>query len=184
MRILMLGNSLTAAYNLSKLLSKNLNAEVVIHTRSGARLREQTNPDTRVGSRTQAVLKEESWDYVILQEMSNGPVKFKKPYFESVKILSQQIKANGAKPIIFVTWAYQKDSEVMKKQEMTYEQMYQGLQDACLQAAKDNDCLVANVGKAFYESKKNLYADDGKHPNEQGVEVIVDILTQTIRENQ
>lgn len=184
MRILMLGNSLTASYNLSKLLSKNLQAEVEIHTRSGARLKEQTNPETRVGSRTQAVLKEETWDYVILQEMSNGPVKFQESYLDSVKILSQQIKENGAKPMIFVTWAYQKDSESMKKLEMSYEQMYQGLQEVCLKAAKENECLVANVGKAFYESQENLYADDGKHPNEKGVEVIVDVLTKTIQENQ
>ncbi len=33
----------------------------------GTRLSEQLNPNTRLGSQTQAVLQKEKWDYVILQ---------------------------------------------------------------------------------------------------------------------
>ena len=49
--------------------------EVVCHARGGARLSEQLNPNTRLGARTQAALAGERWDYVVLQEMSHGPIK-------------------------------------------------------------------------------------------------------------
>ena len=73
MRILMLGNSFTFTNNMPQMLAGLTGAEVVHHTRGGARLSEQLNPNTRLGSQTQAALQKEKWDYVVLQEMSHGP---------------------------------------------------------------------------------------------------------------
>ena len=67
MRILMLGNSFTSVNNLPDLLARELNAEVTAHTRGGARLAEHLNPKTHMGQRTQAALREQHFDYVILQ---------------------------------------------------------------------------------------------------------------------
>lgn len=47
MRVLMLGNSFTFANNMPETLANLIDAEVVQHTRGGARLAEQLNPDTR-----------------------------------------------------------------------------------------------------------------------------------------
>ena len=52
MRILMLGNSFTFTNNMPKMLSELTGAEVIHHTRGGARLSEQLNPNTRLGSQT------------------------------------------------------------------------------------------------------------------------------------
>lgn len=52
MRILMLGNSFTFTHDMPKLLAGLTGAEVVQHTRGGARLSEQLNPDTRMGALT------------------------------------------------------------------------------------------------------------------------------------
>lgn len=139
MRILLLGNSYTAALHLPEKLAAALSAEVVAHTRGGARLAEQLNEKTKLGSRTQKALKEEKWDYVILQEMSKGPVIYPERYLESVAKLSKQIKENGA--------------------------------------------LLADVGTVFFQAKENLYAQDGSHPNALGVEKIVEVLAQTIRQD-
>ena len=73
MRILMLGNSLTTANNMPRMLVSLTGAEVTVHARGGARLAEQLNPRTQLGARTQAALCSECWDYVVLQEMSHGP---------------------------------------------------------------------------------------------------------------
>ena len=73
MRILMLGNSFTAANDLPQRLAQLTGAEVAAHTRGGARLAEQLNPKTKLGARTKAALEGEPWDFVILQEMSHGP---------------------------------------------------------------------------------------------------------------
>ena len=52
MRILMLGNSFTAANDLPQRLAQLTGAEVMAHTRGGARLAEQLNPKTKLGART------------------------------------------------------------------------------------------------------------------------------------
>ena len=108
MRILMLGNSFIFTNNIPQMLADLTGAEVIHHTRGGARLSEQLNPCTRLGSQTQAALQKEKWDYVVLQEMSHGPITASKSFFSSVEQLCRQIRANGAVPILFATWAYQR----------------------------------------------------------------------------
>lgn len=108
MRILMLGNSLTFANDMPHMLAALTGAEVVHHTRGGARLSEQLNPATRLGAQTQAALAGEHWDYVVLQEMSHGPISSPKSFFSSVAQLCEQIRASGAAPVLYATWAYQK----------------------------------------------------------------------------
>ena len=108
MRILMLGNSFTSTNHMPQMLAELTGAEVVHHTRGGARLSEQLNPKTRLGTQTQAALQNEHWDYVVLQEMSHGPITAPNSFFSSVERLCGQIRANGATPILFATWAYQK----------------------------------------------------------------------------
>ena len=60
MRILMLGNSFTFFNDMPDMLAELTGAEVVAHTRGGARLSEQLNPNTRMGAATQAALREEA----------------------------------------------------------------------------------------------------------------------------
>ena len=74
-RILMLGNSFTTANDLPLLLGERLEAEVVVHARGGARLSEHLNPATRLGALTQEAFSSGGIDFVVMQEMSNAPVK-------------------------------------------------------------------------------------------------------------
>lgn len=104
MRILMLGNSFTTANDLPGHLAALTGAEVVCHTRGGARLSEHLNPGTRLGARTQAALAGEHWDYVVLQEMSHGPCTSPGSFFASVERLCAQIRAAGAVPVLYATW--------------------------------------------------------------------------------
>ena len=90
MRILMLGNSFIFTNDLPKILADLTGAEVVQHTRGGARLSEQLNPATALGACTQAALATERWDYVVLQEMSHGPITAPKSFFSSVARLCAQ----------------------------------------------------------------------------------------------
>ena len=85
--IIMLGNSLTSAQDMPDILAELTGAEVVCHTRGGARLSEHLNPNTRLGARTQAALAKEQWDYVVLQEMSHGPITAPGRFFASVERL-------------------------------------------------------------------------------------------------
>ena len=101
MRILMLGNSLTFANDMPHMLAALTGAEVVHHTRGGARLSEQLNPATRLGAQTQAALAGEHWDYVVLQEMSHGPISSPKNFFSSVAQLCEQIRVDPERVDIF-----------------------------------------------------------------------------------
>lgn len=115
MRILMLGNSYIFTNDLPSMLAEITGAEVVQNTRGGARLREQLNPETRLGAKALELLQNEKWDYVVLQEMSNGPITAKESFMQSVKDLCGKIRENGAVPVLYATWAYQKDGKQLQK---------------------------------------------------------------------
>ena len=99
----MLGNSFIFTNNMPQMLADLTGAEVVHHTRGRARLSEQLNPATRLGAQTQAALAGEHWDYVVLQEMSHGPISSPKSFFSSVAQLCEQIRASGAAPVLYAT---------------------------------------------------------------------------------
>lgn len=184
MRILMLGNSFIFTNDLPSLLADLTGAEVVSHTRGGARLAEQMNPKTKMGARTIKALETESWDFVILQEMSNAPATTREKFLQSASALCDKIRENGATPLFYATWAYKKDSDKMKSMAFSYEEMYRLMYDAYHEAAKENHALIADVGKAFYEEseKRNLYAEDGCHPNLEGSKLAAKVIAEVIKE--
>ena len=184
MRILMLGNSFTSTNNMPKMLAELTGAEVIHHTRGGARLSEQLNPNTKLGERTQAALVEERWDYVVLQEMSHGPITASKSFFSSVEGLCRQIRANGAVPILFATWAYQKGGAKLAAKGWDYDEMAHALSAAYQRAARENHALLANVGQRFYAlaNTRDLYAADGVHPSELGSHIAAETVAAVIRQ--
>ena len=182
MRILMLGNSFTFAQNMPQMLARLTGGEVVQHTRGGARLSEQLNPKTRLGAMTRKALAEEKWDYVVLQEMSNGPFTAPASFFDSVARLCTLIRANGAVPILYATWAYRKNSAELAYRNWDYDEMAQKLANAYSRAAKDNGALLAEVGKRFcaLSATQNLYEEDGMHPNEAGARIAAETIAAVI----
>lgn len=184
MRILMLGNSFTFTNDMPQTLAELTGAEVVHHTRGGARLSEHLNPGTKLGARTQAALIHEHWDYVVLQEMSHGPITSPKSFFSSVERLCKQIRVNGAVPILYATWAYQKGGAKLAAKGWDYDEMARKLFEAYHRAARENHALVADVGQRFYQlsDTQNLYADDGVHPNEWGSCIAVETIASVIQE--
>lgn len=186
MRILMLGNSLTFANDMPQMLAELTGAEVVHHTRGGARLSEQLNPKTKLGARTQAALTQERWDYVVLQEMSHGPVSSPERFLSSVERLCALIRANGALPVLYAIWGYQRGSAALAAKGWDYDTMARGLADAYCKAAENNHALLAEVGRRFYElsDAKNLYAADGVHPNEEGSRLAAEIIAAVIQKQE
>ena len=170
MRILMLGNSYIFTNDMPRMLAEITGAEVVQNTRGGARLREQLNPETKLGAKALELLQNEKWDYVVLQEMSNGPITAKESFMQSVKELCGKVRENGAVPVLYATWAYQKGGKQLQKFGMDYDEMYRKMHEAYAEAAKENYTLLADVGSKFYEKTEteNLFNEDGSHPNEAG----------------
>src|SRR5205807_4971488 len=55
--------------------------------------------------RAAARIREGNWDYVVLQEHSDGPLKHREAFFQYSRLFAEQIKKAGAKTILFMTWA-------------------------------------------------------------------------------
>ncbi|MGI6256166.1 MAG: SGNH/GDSL hydrolase family protein [Acutalibacter sp.] len=189
MRILMLGNSFTSTNGLPRILAELTGAQVVSHTRGGARLSEQLNPRTKLGARTLEALSQEHWDYVVLQEMSHGPITSPGRFFSSVEELCRLIREHGAEPVLYATWAYQKGGAKLAAKGWDYEEMALRLSAAYRQAAQENQCLLADAGGEFYRGAdtQSLYAADGVHPSKLGTLVAAKTLAAVIlqhKENQ
>jgi len=186
----MLGNSFTFYNDMPSMVAGLTGAEVIQHTRGGARLAEQLNPDTKMGAKTLAAFTYEPWDYVVLQEQSSAPILTKDAFLKSVAALCDLIRASGAVPILYATWAYQKDSDKMNEMGVPYDEMAAKLSKAYHEAAKQNGALIADVGEQFYEKadKIDLYANDGKHPSEEGsrlaARTIADVILQSEKKKQ
>ena len=186
MRILMLGNSFTFYNDMPAMLAELTGAEVIAHTRGGARLAEQLNRETQMGSKTCEALENETWDYVILQEQSHSPVTSKASFLKSVTALCEMSRHAGAVPVLYATWAYQKGSKVMEGMGMSYDEMSGQMSASYHEAAELNDALIADVGRKFYELADTvaLYTEDGKHPTEEGSRIAAEILAEVILNDQ
>ena len=186
MRVLMLGNSLTAANDLPALLGRMLGAEVVAHTRGGARLAEHLNPATRLGGMTQRAFAAGGWDFVVLQESSNGPVVHRERFLETAARLCAQAKDASIVPVFFETWAYAPNCPKLSEMGMTHDVMHRLLVDAYHEAARTSGALIADVGTAFFEApdKLELYRPDGVHPSEAGTQLAARIIARALQENR
>ena len=183
MKILMLGNSFTSSNGLPERLAERTGAEVIAHTRGGARLSEQLNPATRLGRATAAALEGERFDYVVLQEMSHGPVTAPERYRDSVKGLCARIRQNGALPVLYATWAYRSGDRFYEKTGLNQQEMFRELHRVCTLAAEENGALIAPVGEALRTRlpEEERYAPDGRHPSPAATEIAAEVLAAALK---
>ncbi len=182
MRVLLLGNSFTYYHDMPLILKEISGFEVVSHTRPGGYLYEHLDPKEEMGAKTLAALKNEKWDYVILQEQSFCPVGDKKCFDDSVDQLCKLIKENGAKPLLYATWAYEEGTAKLNDTGLSYDELSKGLYDAYHGAALRNGAGVIDVGLAFDRMRKliHLYEDDNYHPSEAASMYIAQLIKEAI----
>ncbi len=185
MRILMLGNSLTYSNDMPVTLAKLLDAEVIQHTKADASLDDQFNLDTEFGKTALKALENESWDYVILQEMSSLPVTSKDEFLKNVDHLCEVIRDVGATPVLFATWAYRESNVQYEDLSITYKDMAKNLFSAYHEASELNHTLVADVGQKFYDlsDEQDLYKEDGIHPNKDGSNLAAQVIAGVIKKD-
>ena len=145
-RVLMLGNSLTTSRGLPDALAGAVGGEVVVHARGGARLSEHLNPETRLGAMTQLALATGGFTHVVLQERSDGPVRYRAAYLRAASALCAQVREVGAVPMIYATWAYAPGCPKLEGLGLDRAQMHAALQSAFSEAAGQGG--VAGAGQA------------------------------------
>ncbi|MBL8363546.1 MAG: hypothetical protein JNN18_23875 [Rubrivivax sp.] len=107
---------------------------------------------------------ERLFDVAIMMDCSQCPVNpdFAPKFVEYAKRHVDTVRKHGAKPVLFMSWAYQ-DVPAMTAQ----------LAEAYTQAGNANNAMVIPAGLAFAKSvaqrpQLNLYAPDKRHPSMAG----------------
>lgn len=186
MRILFLGNSFTYFHDLPDMVAEMLQAEVGRNLVGGAYLFQHIDPADELCTVTHKLLTEEKWDYVVLQDQSQGPITHPAEFRHAVNALSGMIRAAGGMPVLYETWAYEEGSDTLASTGMTFEDMQQKLTAGYKAAAEENQALLAPVGQAFacVRSTKQLYdANDHYHPSLEGSKVAAETIAKVIRED-
>ena len=100
------------------------------------------------------------FDGVILMDCSQCPIhpKLQDTFYNHARKHMQTIRAHGAEPILFMSWAYQDHPEMTAQ-----------LAEAYTKTGNDNNALVIPAGLAFARVFKdrpdlNLYQPDRRHP--------------------
>lgn len=113
------------------------------------------------------------FEYVVLQEHTH-PFEEEKVYRESIKKFAEAVRAAGAVPVIYATWA--------KKDEPSAAPVIEAIQR---NAANDFGCLYAPVGDEWRKHIEadpavDLYADDRRHANVHGSTLAAEVLWKVI----
>lgn len=188
LNVLFIGNSYTYFNSvpeqfefLAEKQNTNINVNVKLISRGGATLKSLWDQNTAI-----AEIKANKWDFVVLQEQSMlgsmiafeggrqrhiySPDQF---YLYSSKFI-ELIKSNGAKPILFMTWA----SDSAPEQQGLLTHSYTSI-------ALKTDSLLAPVGISWKRLKESnfdgqLYYRDGSHPSPVGSYVVAATIFETI----
>ena len=67
-----------------------------------------------------------------------------------------------------------------------YDEMARKLSEAYHKAAQENNTLIADVGRRFYEWSvpQDLYAADGVHPSELGSHIAAETIAAVIQQHE
>jgi len=187
MRILFLGNSFTYFHDLPDMVAEILHAEVKGNLCGGAYLYQHIDPSDELCTITHKLLTEEKWDYVVLQDQSQGPITHPEEFARAVAALSEMIRLAGGTPVLYETWAYEEGSDTLASTGMAFFEMQQKLTAGYRRAADANDSLIAPVGQVFAASRKTVHlydAGDHYHPSHAGSRLAAETIAATIQMDQ
>lgn len=162
MRALFIGNSFTARNDVPALIaqmaeSRGERFEHVLISAGGASLRRHWNK-----GEAQQTLAASAFDVVVLQEQSTLPVKNAGRMHENVRLFDEAIRAAGARPVLYMTWARQHEPQNQRR-----------IADAYTAIGEEIGAIVAPVGLAWERflaspSAPALHDKDKSHPTLAG----------------
>lgn len=163
--VLFVGNSFTYYNNsvhnhyrsLVRAATDEADGSVRIMTISGGRL-----PEHAAG--LPAMLASERWDVVVLQGHSRGPIgeETAPPFRDAARSFVAVIREHGARPVFFMTWAYEGEPQMTAQLASAYGAI-----------GRELDAPVVPAGLAFARVTGerpdiDLRIDDGRHPTLAG----------------
>jgi hypothetical protein len=162
-RVLFIGNSYTYVNDLPHILQAMAAAAPgsgTLHVASvvegGATLQRHWNDSTR------ALIRSGRWDFVVLQEQSQLPLRERASFLEYGKRFAEEVRAGRSHLVLYVTWS-------RKSRPADQE----SLNAAYLELAQETGATLVPVGTVWEELRQldtvsDLYAEDGSHPSRLG----------------
>jgi hypothetical protein len=165
LRVLFIGNSYIFFNNLPQmvsLLSDSLNTKLICKqsTLAGATLGDHWN--SRYGIQTRAILEQEKFDIVIIQDNSMWPLEHADSVLMFGKLFCDLIKSKNAIPYLYNTWSRENTPQTQAAINKVYEAL-----------ALQTQSVLVPVGSVWAEAKiqkpsVQLYIFDESHPSWQG----------------
>ncbi len=183
--ILMVGNSLTTANDMPRMLAKMLDVEVMCVARGGARLAEFSNLKTGTGARVLEAFDERRFDFVVMQDMSHLAASNPEAHRRAVEKMCALARQNGAVPVVYGTWAYREGNPRIERLGMGgAAEMARRMSEGSLSAARECDALCVDTASMVerLEDGAWFYAADGIHPSEKGSHLVATAIAQKIRD--
>lgn len=163
--VLFLGNSYTYFWNLPQVVqAMAATQDVAMITRQstigGSNLGQHYHEKRGLSSRKK--ITEEDWDFVVLQDHSIRALEVPDSMAYYVGLLSDDIKAQGAQPLLYMTWARSYDPLMTEPIAEQYE--FVGIK---------NNSTVVPIGRIWAKARSlrpdlALYDPDGSHPSPIG----------------
>jgi len=168
-RVLLVGNSYIYYNNLAQmigLITDSLNTKIICKksTIGAATLGQHWNSER--GLKTKKIIASNKFDIVVIQDNSMWPLEHKDSLLIYGQLFCNYIRANGAKPYLYNTWAREKTPQTQSSINAVYNEL----------AALENAVNVP-VGSSFDLARKtfptmNLFHPDGSHPSAVGTFLI------------
>ncbi len=179
MKVLMIGNSYTFFHDMPKLLEglaqenqKDIQVDSV--TKGGARLKDYLVSESKKHGEIEALLSQNSYDILVLQEQSYYAIINQETYEEFENAVDQLIrKIQARRAILYATWGRKSGCELLAEYGWSAEEMTDRLAEAYERAAIKTGAEVAPVGRCFSRILKRapsieLYDKDRSHPSYAG----------------
>jgi hypothetical protein len=168
-RVLLVGNSYIYYNNLAQmigLITDSLDTKIICKksTIGAATLGQHWNSER--GLKTKKIIASNKFDIVVIQDNSMWPLEHKDSLLIYGQLFCNYIRANGAKPYLYNTWAREKTPQTQSSINAVYNEL----------AAAENAINVP-VGSSFDLARKtiptmNLFHPDGSHPSAVGTFLI------------
>lgn len=176
--ILFIGNSFTYFHDLPKIVEEiaEVNKQKIFTKQvayGGYRLSQYLQHRSSEYHEILDQLDSREWDYVILQDHSKGTIDNTLEFHKSVDIFNKMITNRNSKTVLYSTWSYKDNSDMLASTNLSYKDMYVQISKEYHKASLANNCLLAPVGAVFNYINKhhpeiNLYDEDDYHPNVLG----------------
>ncbi|WP_444916405.1 hypothetical protein [Microbulbifer sp. JMSA003] len=173
--ILFIGNSYTFPLPpIIKQISGENGVDVYFETAAsnGWTLKKHANSEI-----TLSAIRQNAWDFVVLQEQSQLPSFSKAQRLEEIhpyaKKICQEVSLSGAKPLLYLTWG-RKNGDTQNVPTDTRSMMQERLRVGYQDIANLCGASIVPVGQVWESLSSspdaiNLYTQDGSHPNAAGL---------------